>query len=330
VDYYRSYGEPVLKASVTGNPEFSRGETANLQIKIANKGVIDGFKRLNVNQAGISDANEEMLAKAEMEEEKECTTAKNINAVLVSGTEYIEVKSASNIQNVEELETGYTANIQYTIKIDSDTPAGNYELLLPVSYDYQANVRTATGEIINLGLTDMEYTIDYDTKEETLRIPISIKSEPKFEVTEVSGNLKQGESRVINVTYMNTREEVAQDATARIIVMTPLSTQKSMVRLGDIGPGESRTASFEIASAREATVKNYGIDSEIKYVDKDGETSFSNNLKVHVPLEATEKKISITGIAIILIILIALYQIVNMYRKRNRNNDETAPGDENE
>lgn len=53
-----------------------QGETANLQIKIANKGVIDGFKRLNVNQAGISDANEEMLAKAEMEEEKECTTAK--------------------------------------------------------------------------------------------------------------------------------------------------------------------------------------------------------------------------------------------------------------
>lgn len=65
------------------------------------------------------------------------------------------------------------------------------------------------------------------------------KSEPKFEVTEVSGNLKQGESRVINVTYMNTREEVAQDATARIIVMTPLSTQKSMVRLGDIGPGKA-------------------------------------------------------------------------------------------
>lgn len=73
--------------------------------------------------------------------------SENINAVLVSGTEYIEVKSASNIQNVEELETGYTANIQYTIKIDSDTPAGNYELLLPVSYDYQANVRPQPGKL---------------------------------------------------------------------------------------------------------------------------------------------------------------------------------------
>lgn len=332
VDYYRSYGEPVMQASVTGNPELSRGETADLQIKIVNKGVIEGFQRLNVNQAGISDSAEEMLAVAEMEEEKESTTAKNINAFLVSGTEYIEVESATNIQDVEELETGHTANLRYTIRIDSDTPAGNYELFLPVSYDYQANVRTATGEVINLGLTDTDYTREYKTKEETLRIPISIKSKPKLEVTEISGNLKQGENRVIEITYTNTRESIAQDAMARIIIMSPLSAEKSTVRLGDIGPGENRTARFEIAASKDATVKSYGIDSEIKYVDEDGETSFSDNLKVHVPLEATEKKISPAGIAIILIILIALYQIVNMHRKRKKNNenDENASGDENE
>jgi hypothetical protein len=265
-----------------------------------------------------------------MEEEKECTTAKNINAYLVSETEYIEVESTTNVQNVEELETGHTANLQYTISVDSDTPAGNYVLLLPVSYDYQANVRTATGAVANLGLTDTEYTREYKTKTETLKIPVSIKSEPKLEVAEVKGTLKQGENRVIEVTYTNTRESVAQDTMARIIVMTPLSTEKSIVRLGDIGPGENKTASFEIAATRDATVKNYGIDSEIKYVDEDGETAFSDNLKVHVPLEAAEKKISTTGIAIILIILIALYQIVNMHRKRNKNDDENASGDENE
>ncbi|WP_440946160.1 COG1361 S-layer family protein [Methanosarcina sp. T3] len=331
VDYYRSYGEPILQASVTGNPELNRGETADLQIKIANKGVIEGFQRLNVNQTWISDSSEEKLAVAEMEEEEEeCTTAKNINAYLVSETEYIEIESATNIQNVEELETGDTANLRYTISVDSDTPAGNYVLLLPVSYDYQANVRTATGEVMNLGLTDMEYTREYKTKTETLRIPVSIKSEPKLEVADVTGTLKQGENRVIEITYTNTRESVAQDAMARIIVMTPLSTEKSIVRLGDIGPGENKTASFEIAATGDATVKNYGIDSEIKYVDEDGETSFSDNLKVHVPLEAAEKKISTTGIAIILIILIALYQIVNMHRKRNQNDDENASGDENE
>ena len=182
---------------------------------------------------------------AEMGEEKECTTAKDIDATLQSGTEYIEVEATTNVQNVEELETGHTATLSYTIKIDSDTPAGNYELLLPVTYQYQANVRTATADVINLGLTDTKYTREYKMKNETLRVPISIKSEPKFEVTNVSGNLVQGESKVIEVTYKNTRENVAKDALARIIVMSPLSTEKSIVRLGDIGPGEEKTARFE-------------------------------------------------------------------------------------
>ena len=57
VDYYRSYGEPVLQASITGDPEFSRGETADLKVKIVNAGVIDGFQRLNVNQKKINDSS---------------------------------------------------------------------------------------------------------------------------------------------------------------------------------------------------------------------------------------------------------------------------------
>lgn len=335
VDYYKSYGEPVIKASVTGDPELTRGETLDLKVKIANTGVIDGFQRLNANQRIINDSTEESLAMAEMGEEEGATTAKDIEATLQSETGYIEVEPTSNPQSVEELETGYTSTLSYTIKINSDTPAGDYELLLPVSYQYQSNVKTVTSDAINLGVTGVEYSRVYETKNETLRIPISVKSGPKFEVTNVSGSLVQGESKLINVTYKNTREEVAKDALARIIVMSPLSTEMSMIRLGDIGPGEEKTASFEISADEEALVKNYGISSEIKYVDEDGDTSFSESMKVNIPLEATEKKISITGIAIVLIIVIALYQIINVYRKKTKNNenassDENASGDENE
>ncbi|WP_235283573.1 MULTISPECIES: COG1361 S-layer family protein [unclassified Methanosarcina] len=329
VDYYRSYGEPVMQVSITGDPEFNRGETADLKVKIANRGIIDGFQRLNVNQKRINDSMEETIALEEMKEEKECTTAKDIEATLQSGTEYIEIESTTGVKSVEELETGHTSTLSYTIKIDGDTPAGDYELLLPVTYEYQANVRTVTADVINLGLTDVDYTREYKTKTEILRIPVSVKSEPKLEVTNVSGSLVQGESKVIEVTYKNTRESVAKDALARIIVMSPLSTEKPIVRLGDIGPGEEKTASFEISADQEAIVKNYGINSEIKYVDEEGETSFSENMKVNVPLEATEKKFSTTGIAIVLIILITLYQIGNAHRKRNQNN-ENASGDENE
>lgn len=329
VNYYRSYGEPAIQASITGNPEFNRGESADLQVKIANIGVIDGFQRLNVNQKTIPDSVEEALADAEMEEEKDCTIAKNIKAILVSDTEYIKVEPTASLQTVEELKTGYTTNLRYTIKVDGDAPAGNYELLLPISYQYQANVRTATADIINLGLTDTKYVRDYKTKTETLKLRVSLENKPKLEVTNVSGNLVQGESRAIEVTYKNSKEGVAKDALARIIVMSPLSAEKTIVRLGDMGPGESKTARFEISASPEALVKNYGINSEIKYINEDGETSFSENMKINVPVEVAESKFSITGVAIILIILIALYQIINVHRKGNKNN-ENASGDENE
>lgn len=340
VDYYKSYGEPVIKASVTGDPELTRGETLDLKVKIANTGVIEGFKRLNANQKRINDSTEETIALAEMEEEEEVTTAKDVEATLRSETKYIEVVSTSNLQSIGELETGNTEILSYTIKINSDTPAGDYELLLPVSYQYQKNVKTVTADAINYGITGVEYSREYEAKNETLRIPISVKSKPEFEVTGVTGSLVQGESKLINVTYKNTGEEVAKDALARIIVMSPLSAEKSIIRLGDIGTGEEKTASFEISADQEALVKNYGINSEIKYIDEDGESSFSESMKVNIPVEATEKKFSITGIAIILIIVIALYQIVNMHRKRNKNNensskdenilsDENAPSDEN-
>ncbi len=328
VDYYRSYGEPTIQASIVGDPEFRRGEIAGLQVKIVNKGYIEGFKRLNANQ-GRDNSTEELLALAELEEEKECTTTKDLEATLVSETEYIEIDPVTSVQSVEEIETGHTEILRFTIKIDGDTPAGNYELLLPVSCEYQANVRTVTPEVINLGLTNMEFTREYTTKNTVLSLPISIESKPKFEVTEVAGNLKQGETEVIEVTYTNTREITAEDAMARVIVMSPLGTEKSIIRLGNIGPGESKTALFEISADNDAVVKNYGIDSEIKYIDEEGETSFSENLKVNVPLEASEEKISITSIAIILIIFIALYQIISMHRKRNQNN-ENSPGDDNE
>lgn len=329
VDYYKSYGAPAIQASITGDPEFERGETADLKIKIANVGVISGFKRLNANQKRINDSIEETIALKEMGEEEEATTAKDIEATLQSETKYIEVESTGNFQNVEELETGHTAPLSYTIKVDGNIPAGNYELLLPVTYQYQANVRTVTADAINLGITDVDYAREYKTKTEVLKIPISIKSEPKFEVTNVSGSLIQGESKVVNVTYKNTRETMAKDAFARIIVMSPLSTEKSTVRLGDIGPGEEKTASFEIKAAQDATVKKYGVNSEIKYLDDDMNTKFSESMKVNLPLEATEEKFSVTGIAILLIIVIALYQIVNVHRKRNHNN-ENVSGDENE
>ena len=55
-----------MKVSLRGDPEFERGEIADLQVTLVSKGVIEGMKRLYTNQALIPDFKEESIALAEM------------------------------------------------------------------------------------------------------------------------------------------------------------------------------------------------------------------------------------------------------------------------
>jgi len=339
VDYYRSYGEPTIEASIIGDTELGRGETADLQVMLENKGIIEGMKRLNANQNLIPDSKEENIAVAEMTAEQDCTTAKGIEATLTSESKYIHVESTTTPQNVDELKTGNIKPIKFSVRVDSDTPAGEYELELPVTYEYQSNVRTETSKSANLGVANsagftqqsstLGFAQEYTTRNVTIPLHVSIKKEPKFEVSEVSGSLKQDSTSKINVTYTNVGDTVAEDAQAKIAVMKPLSTTTSIFRLGSIEPGESRTASFDISADSESVVKNYSIDSEIKYINDDGDTEISDNIKVNAPLEKAESSVSVTYIVIIAIALIFVYQAVKALRNR-RKYSENESGDEND
>jgi hypothetical protein len=320
VDYYRSYGEPIIQASLIGDPEIKRGEVADLQIMLVNKGVLEGIKRLNVNQNLIPDSKEESIALTEMSAEQDCTTAQSIKANLISESEYIHVEPTTTPQTVDELKTGYIQPIKFTIRIDDNTPGGEYKLTLPVSYQYQSNVRIDTSNAVDIGLTfdSLAFTQDYSAVNINLPIQISIKKEPKFEISKISGNLEQGSTSSINVTYTNRGETAAEDAQAKIVVMKPLSASKSVVKLGTISPGESQTASFKISADSDAVVKNYSLDSEIKYTDNKGKTKFSENMKVYMPIEKSESKFSTTLIVGISLALIVIYQITKVLRNRKK------------
>lgn len=329
VDYYRSYGEPTIKASVTGDTEFERGESADIAIKIANTGTIEELKRLNANQNRIPDSQEEAIALGEMAEEMGCTTAKGLKATLTSDSDYIHIEPTTSLQTVDELKTGNTQNLKFTMRIDSDAPGGEYELHLPVTYEYQSNARTETSKIVNIGLSNSEYTREYTLQTIDIPIHISIKNEPTFEISNVSGSLVQGSSNKINITYTNTGEGTAEDAEVRFVVMNPLSTRNTIIRLGTIGQGESRVASLDVSADSDALVKNYSIDSEIKYIDDEGKTELSKNMKVDVPVEQAESRISTTAIILILLAVIVAYMIIKMLRKRNKIIENTS-GDEND
>ncbi|ADI74601.1 conserved hypothetical protein [Methanohalobium evestigatum Z-7303] len=318
VNYYESFGKPDLYASVLGDPEFERGETAQIEINLANKGILYGFK--SVTNVDADDKTEAELAQKEFEYEKQRTVALGIKTNLTSTTQYIDVDSESSGQIIDKLAPGDILKkpLRFTIDISDNTPAGEYILKLPLTYEYQNEVRMTRGEQVNLGIRDLDHTTHYKTVDNTIDIPITIKESADFQITNINGNLSPGSSGDIEVTYKNTGEKTANDAIARIVAMRPLSMQDSEVNLGDLNPDESKTANFKISASSDAVKKSYVLNSEIRYYDDNGDVSFSDNLETSVNVEPDEGGLSFNILIIMVIFALVTYLIVDTVRTRNR------------
>ena len=312
-NYYDSFGEPNLFASVIGDLEFERGETVRLKIILVNKGALTGFKyRTSVG----TDELKHLMSLKELEYESMRTTALGLEAQLISNSPFIDIEPDTNVQTIESLIPGELPEdpLIFTMTISNNAPSGMYYLQLPVSYEYQNQVLMTTNDVIRLGITTLDHTVHYTTANKTLVIPIFIQESPRFEIANVSGNLVQGKSQTIEVIYKNTGEKIAYDAIARIVAMQPLTVKQPIVRLGTIKPGESKTLSFEISADSGAVTKTYGLDSEIKYLNDDNEIEISDNLMVSIPLEEAEKKLSAFMLAMAGVIILVIYLIVNTLR----------------
>ena len=102
-NFYNSYGEPSISASIIGDTEFERGETTTLEVVLANRGVIYGFKA--DKGVGTSETLHE-LSLDELQYETMRTTAYGIKASLVSSTDMIDIDPETNSQTLEELYPG--------------------------------------------------------------------------------------------------------------------------------------------------------------------------------------------------------------------------------
>lgn len=86
----------------------------------------------------------------------------------------------------------------------------------------------------------------------------------------VTGNPRPiiaGEKQVIEVIYQNTGSGIAYNAQSRISAVDPFTSNDDTAFLGDLAPGASGTARYEMSVDNSATPKEYGLDSEIRYKD---------------------------------------------------------------
>ena len=85
--------------------------------------------------------------------------------------------------------------------------------------------------------------------------------------------------------------------------------------LAPCSPGEEKTVVFRLDVDSDATPKDYGINSEIKYTDVNGDTVISESMKIPVMVKAASSSLLLpAGIVLIIIIAAGGY----MYRKKQK------------
>ncbi|AKB74414.1 putative carboxyl-terminal-processing protease, deltaproteobacterial [Methanosarcina lacustris Z-7289] len=313
-NFYTVYGGPDIEATLLGDNEYSRGDTFTLNLGLMNKGVISGFE----SEKEADTTVDTVLQRSEMGYETQAVTAVGVLATLKSDSPYISVKSGS--QEAGTLEQGKQSVIpsKFVIEISENAPAGTYPLNLEFSYKYQNNVQvsgdnydTSTGLVSNQGVG-----IWYENVTQNQTIIVQVKKEPYFEVTNVTGDLYPGKNGNLQVTYKNTGEEPAKDATVRLSASDPFSTTDDQAFLGNLKPGESAVAIFDMDVDDTATSKPYSLTSEVLYKDTEGHNQISDSVKINTKI--LEAKKSLPGYQIGIGIAMVLAACFVVLRKKKQ------------
>ena len=151
-------------------------------------------------------------------------------------------------------------------------------------------------------------------------IPVGGKVD--FAVISPAAEMNPGNKQVINVEYKNTGDTPVYSAQARINAVDPFTSNDDIAYIGDLQPGESRTVSYVISVDRTATIKEYGLDSQILYKDAldNAYTSDTIQVKVNVtePVGINAILTNPFYLLIIAAVIIGIIYLVFQYRKKNK------------
>jgi hypothetical protein len=158
------------------------------------------------------------------------------------------------------------------------------------------------------------------SRTDTIGVPVGGKVD--FEITSPPPEMNPGNKKVMTVVFKNTGETPVYSAQARISAVDPFTSNDDIAYLGDLQPGQSSTANFVVSVDKAATIKEYGLDSEIRYRDALDNTYISDTMKVKVNVVAPSGLTSILTnpiyLSIILAAIIGIIYLAYHYRKKNQ------------
>ncbi len=166
---------------------------------------------------------------------------------------------------IGDFPAGSIADCRYKVSVSGDAQRQTYPVDVVVVYQNQE------GDFVT-------------SRSDTVGIPVGKKVD--FEVLSPAGEMNPGNKKVIAVEFKNTGDSTVYSAQARISAVDPFTSSDDIAYIGDLMPGESKTVSFVIGVDRTATLKQYGLDSEIRYRDALENTYISDTMKVRINVTA--------------------------------------------
>jgi hypothetical protein len=208
------------------------------------------------------------------------------------------------------------------IPVDNSAYIGNFPSGSTVSCRYKVSVSSSAEKQTYPVDVVVEYlNTEGDTvtsRSDTVGVPIGGKAD--FAIISAPAEMHPGNKEVISVEYKNTGDTAIYSAQSRVSAVDPFSSSEDIAFIGDLQPGESRVVSYQVSVDRSATIKEYGLDSEIRYRDALDNTYISDIMKVNVNVTTTKGLETIISnpiyLSILAAIIIGIAYVV--YHKRSR------------
>jgi hypothetical protein len=255
-DHYKAVGMPLLNASPM-NAVLSSGEGA-LEIALANNGHIEEL-------IPMTGGSPEDIA-LEMQEEMHSADALNITAQL-EGRGPVAVTAA--VQHIPLLPSGALADLAFNLSVGQG--AGWQDLWLNLDYERQMDVSVSNGTVSPL----------YQPESSRQRIRVLVQGAEGPELLGAISDLVPGGSGELSVAIKNAGSYSLENCTARLKAAPPISSQGTIVSLGDLPAGGLAVASFALDAAKDASLDGYQLACEISY--ENGTASLMVPLALHPP-----------------------------------------------
>jgi hypothetical protein len=201
---------------------------------------------------------------------------------------------------IGDFPSGSVIDVRYKVSISKDADPQIYPLEIVVTYE------NPEGDLVT-------------SRNSTIGIPVGGKVD--FAVVSPPAEMNPGDKKVIKVEYKNTGESKVYRAWSRIKPLDPFTSNDDSAYLGDIEPGGSVVASYELIVDPSATIKEYGLDAEIRYMDALNTTYVSDIMKVQINVNSQNginAVLSNPGYILIIVVgIVGIAFLINHYRKMN-------------